>query len=46
MTKQRVTFDCSGYMGSYKEALIRATEMADAIAPEKTIISITKKEEE
>ena len=38
-------FHCSGYMASYKDALIRATEMADAIAPEKTIISITKKED-
>ena len=34
---------CSGYMATYKDALKRAFEMADAIAPEKTIISIKKK---
>ena len=34
---------CSGYMATYKEALKRAFEMADTIAPEKTIISIKKK---
>lgn len=34
---------CSGYMASYKDALKRAFETADAIAPEETIISIKKK---
>ena len=34
---------CSGYMANYKEALKSAFVMAEAIAPEKTIISIKKK---
>ena len=36
---------CSGYMATYKDALKRAFEMADTIAPapEKTILSIKKK---
>ena len=34
---------CSGYMATYKEALKSAFVMAEAIAPEKTIISIKKK---
>ena len=34
---------CYGYMGTYKEALKSAWVMAEAIAPEKTIISIKKK---
>ena len=34
----------SGYMATYKDALKRAFEMADAIAPEATIISIKKQE--
>ena len=34
---------CSGSMKTYKEALKSAFVMAEAIAPEKTIISIKKK---
>ena len=34
---------CSGTMETYKEALKSAWVMAEAIAPEKTIISIKKK---
>ena len=34
---------CAGYMATYKDALKRAFEVADSIAPEKTIISIKKK---
>ena len=34
---------CSGSMETYKDALKRAFEMSEAIAPEKTIISIKKK---
>lgn len=35
---------CSGYRATYKDALKSAFEMAEAIAPEQTIISIKKKE--
>ena len=34
---------CSGYMATYKDSLKIAFEKAEAIAPEKTIISIKKK---
>lgn len=34
---------CSGYVETYKDALKSAFIMADAIAPEKAIISIKKK---